>query len=129
MNNSTVLRQQLFRYIIIGGLSTLINYCVFYILYQKFSVYYLTAHALGFSISVFFGYFFNKNWTYQSSNESKKEVVKYYMVYLFSLSLGLLLLKLLVDVLHLDPRFAKFIEIGITASTNFLGTKLWVFRK
>ncbi len=127
MNNTAILKQQLIRYIIIGAGATIINYTIFFSLTKFASVNYLLAHTIAFITSVLVGYTFNKNWTYQSSSESKKDVVKYYLVYLFSLTLGLILLKFLVSVAHLDSAIAKILEIGVTASTNFLGIKVLVF--
>lgn len=117
------------RFIVVGALSTIVNYGVFYVLFIS-GVSYLMASALGFLSGVGVGYHLNKKWTYGHKARSSLVLkTKYLTVYAVSLVLGLAFLAGLVNSLGLDARLANVLTIGVTTMTNFIGTKFWVFRK
>ncbi len=118
------------RFIVVGVLSTIVNYGVFYVLLRGFDVSYLIASAAGFLSGVGVGYRLNKSWTYAHQGRSSLALtMKYLAIYAVSLALGLAFLAELVNSLGLDARLANVLTIGLTTMTNFIGTKFWVFRK
>ena len=121
--------KQFFKFIVIGLLSTVINYGVFYALYEFFSIYYILSSAIGFITGVFAGYGLNKTWTFGVKNSRSRYIHKYCIVYIFSLFLGLGFLNFLVTVLDFTAEFANILTIGLTTCTNFMGIKLLVFKK
>lgn len=129
MSEIKIIKTQFFRFAVVGAFSTIINYSVFILLLDYAKVNYLLASAIGFFAGVLCGYFFNRSWTYQSTTKAKSEIFKYYLVYLISLCISLVFLKIVVEEIHFDKKLANLISIGITTITNFLGTKFWVFKK
>lgn len=123
------MKKQIIRFLIVGGTSTVINYFIFYCLLNFFSVRYTFSSAIGYICGIFVGYFFNKNWTFESVSKSKLEVVKYYFTYLITLGISIVALKFQVDFLKIDAKFANLIVILITTILNFLGTRYLVFYK
>nr|WP_246739714.1 GtrA family protein [Martelella sp. HB161492] len=114
---------------IVGGASTVINYCFFYVLFELAGTDYSLAFVVGFLAGLGFGYIFNKIWTFQVREASTLAVVsKYVAVYMVSLGLGIAFFRLLVEVFGLDPLLGNLITICLTTCTNFLGTRLLVFR-
>jgi putative flippase GtrA len=124
-----MIKKQFFRFIVIGMLSTIVNYACFYAFLTLLSVNYIIASAAGFILGVFAGYFFNKSWTFEVTEKSKANVVKYYFVYIASLILSLAFLKVTVGHMGISAKIANIIAIGITTCTNFIGIKFWVFKK
>ena len=124
-----MIKQQFLKFIVIGVFSTLVNYITFYVLYQVLMTHYTLASATGFIIGVFSGYGFNKRWTFGVTEKAYQFIYKYYAVYIISLGLGLLFLSFLVAILGITPLIAQLLTIGLTTCTNFVGTKLWVFKK
>jgi len=121
---------QFIKFVIVGILSTIINYACFYIFLEFLSVYYLVASSIGFISGVFIGYKLNKSWTFSVKESfSKRDVAKYYVVYIISLILSLIFLKITVDFIGINSKIANIIAIGITTCTNFIGTKFLVFKK
>jgi putative flippase GtrA len=55
---------ELIRFLIIGGLSTILNYLVFLALLHGLNFNYLISNSLEFIAGVSFGYLFNKKWTF-----------------------------------------------------------------
>ena len=121
--------RQIIRFAVVGLLSSAINYGIFYLLFTHFNVNYSASTAIGFMTGVLAGFLFNKAWTFSESDESKKFILPYFLVYLFSLGASLLFMKLAVEVFHIDARIANFLSIGFTTVLNFLGIKILVFKK
>ena len=124
-----MISNQFFKFIVIGILSTLVNYSLFYILYNFASMNYILAASLGFIFGVFFGYKFNKNWTFDVTEKNENFIKKYCIVYIISLLAGLGLLYLLVECLNFIAEIANIFMIGFTTCLNFVGIKYWVFKK
>lgn len=117
------------RFLIVGGVSTAVNYTVFFIL-LGLSMRYQWASACGFMVGVVVGLPLNKVWTYRDSSSMTASVFySYIAVYLTSLIINVAAITMLVDRMHIEPPIANFVTIIITTMTNFLGTKFWVFRK
>lgn len=124
-----MMQRQFFKFLVIGVLSTLVNYLCFFILFKYYLIYYLVASALGFIAGVFVGYSLNKTWTFQVSKSSELYLHKYFAVYCISLLLSILILKFMVSTLLFVPELANFVAIGVTTCTNFLGVKFLVFKR
>jgi putative flippase GtrA len=120
---------QFYKFIVVGVWSTIINYGIFYILLEFLNINYLISSAVGFISGVFAGYGFNRKWTFKVEKKKKyTEIIKYYTVYIVSLILSLLFLKIIVDAVGVDPRIANILAIGLTTCTNFIGIKIVVFK-
>lgn len=119
---------QAIKFIVIGIYATIINYLVFYVLYNFFNINYTIASAVGFIIGIIAGFPFNKNWTFKSDKKSIKVIIPYITVYCISLVLSLILLNFQVKFMQINPKIANFICICFTTVTNFLGTKIFVFK-
>jgi ribulose-phosphate 3-epimerase len=115
------------KFALIGGLATVINYGIFFILYKFLSVNYLLSSAVGYMSGVFVGFNLNKKFTfkYQSGNTTL-EAIKYLMIYSASLFMGLILLRLLV-YLGINVLLANLLTIGFTTMTNYFGSRYFVF--
>lgn len=120
--------QQFIKFIIVGAVSTLVNYSVFYVLLSHYYVNYLLASASGFIAGVVFGYFLNKLWTFNAKGSSNSTILKYFFVYILSLILSLVFLNISVEILGVNVKIANILAIGITTCTNFIGIKRWVFK-
>lgn len=123
-----LLSRQIFRFFLVAVIATLVNYSIFFILFEFLHLYYLLSSGIGFLSGVFLGYFLNSKYTFKITERSRKRMVKYYAVYSFSLCVSLLCLKLFVEGWKLDARYANVLVICITFFTNYIGTRFWVFR-
>ena len=122
-----ILSNQFLRFCFVGGLSTIINYSVFYLLLVS-GIHYLISSAIGYLTGVLVGFTLNKKFTFRSeSKQYSIEITKYLFVYTASLFLGLGLLRLLVSF-GLSALLANVCSIGLTTITNFLGSKFFVFK-
>jgi putative flippase GtrA len=101
---------QLGSFCIIGGLSTIINYGLFFTLYKYMSLHYLPSAAAGYVSGVLFSFAFNKRITFKSAGKTHHELLRYFMVYGVSLLLGLGLLRTLVSF-GINPLLANVFSI------------------
>lgn len=117
------------RFIIIGLVSTSINYATFYGLYALNILHYASASAVGYCSGLGIGYFFNKAWTFEVEEHSIGGISKYLTTYFASLFLGLGCLAILVDSIGIPAWFSNILVIGLTTVTNFCGLRFWAFKE
>jgi len=120
---------QFYKFIIVGAVSTLVNYLMFYILLEFLKINYLISSAFGFLFGMVIGYFLNRKWTFQMETKTTNaEIIKYFFVYAFSLILSLIFLKIAVDAFKINAKIANFFALILTTFTNFIGIKMTVFK-
>ncbi len=120
--------KQFIIFCIVGFFGALLNYSIFFVLYTYLSVYYIISSGAGFVLSVFLAFYLNKKYTFKTVEKSKIILIKYFLVNTFTLILGLISLALLVEILKINIYLSNIIVIGIQTSSNFLGSKIFVFK-
>ena len=121
--------KQFQKFAVVGITNTAIGYSVFFGLFHFVHFHYLAAAVVGYVSGLVWGFFFNRRWTFRSAEGARsRQFIPFGSVYLVSLLLSMLLLRFLVAALHMDPRAANIVAIGLSTLTNFAGCKLFVFR-
>ncbi|MCB1140961.1 MAG: GtrA family protein [Leptospiraceae bacterium] len=125
------LRIKIIKFLIVGGIGTAINYGFFLVLFRYFHFHYLFASVSGYLFGLAIAYLFNKHWTYSNESASSDSVFihKYLMVYLSSLLISTLSLKLMVESFGMNELIANVFAISLATVLNFLGTNFLVFKK
>lgn len=121
----------IFRFCITGGINTAVDFITFSLMIY-FGFNYAICQAAGYSAGTLNSYIFNKFWTFNSSKADKKtskEFTQFITVNVISFSATLLGLKLFNGTLDINIYITKIIVIVIGQAINFIGYKLWVFRK
>ena len=121
--------KQFVKFVLVGSISTVINYGFFFLLYSTLSLNYIIAAAIGYVIGLLVGFIINKSWTFQAQDKSRNFIFDYLIIYILSLALGMLFLEFLVKQLNLIAEIANILVIGLTTFTNFVGIKFLVFKK
>ena len=120
------LMKESIRFLITGGISTLLNYAI-YALCIWSQVIPTMAAILGYISGLALGYSTNKAWTFESTKTHRHIVAPYLIIY--GLSLGVTIAMTHAFTLTtLSPYLTYVITIGVTTMINFLGCKYWVFR-
>jgi len=122
------LMSSVIRFLVVGGISTLFNYAVFFFLTKVLLVNYLWASVAGYISGLILGFFLNHFWTFESRGYNPKTIVGYCMVYLLSLGLSTFFLWVAVGKFHLNKYFMNIIAIGITTVLNFIGLKTIIYK-
>ena len=124
-----ILRTQATRFIGVVIISAVINYSLFYALLFLGSVNYLVSSSAGYLAGLLLGFFLNSNWTFGRYNLNKDILARYLFLYISSLSLGLILLRILVHNFYVLPEIANIAILVFTTLSNFIGLKFWVFKR
>lgn len=125
MKNDT---KELIRYIFVGGMTTLVNYSIYYV-FLKLNAHWFIANSLSWLGAVIFAYYANKKYVFKSSNKSKKEFVSFVLLRLVTLLVETCCLSLLIDLLHIQPMISKIVVSFITIISNYVLCKFKVFKK
>ena len=126
LNNN--LFKQICKFVVVGGIATVIDWCIYYLLVKLFNINPLIGNILSFSVSVIYNYTASVKWVFNvNADKSKKRMFVEFMV--FSI-IGLLLTELLlwigIDLLKQDKMFVKIVATGIVMVFNFVTRKMFL---
>ena len=111
-------------YLIVGGCTTVINYCLYFAL-NCAGLHYMLSNALAWCGAVAFAYFANGRWVYRSvARRGVKEAGAFVLSRLFSLGLESVLLLGLVDLMHVGQNLAKILVAVVVVVVNYLTGRL-----
>lgn len=115
-------------YLVVGCMTTLINYVVYIFLTNAASVHYIASNVIAWVAAVIFSYFANGKWVYRStSHRGWKEALSFVSTRVFSLGLETVCLFVLVSLLRVGKTAAKLLVAVLVVVVNYL-TGLLVFK-
>lgn len=125
--------KEIINYLIFGGLTTLVNLLVYYLL--SLTIFH-TEKAFELQIviiiswisSVLFAYFTNRKYVFESKNKKKTEIVKFFLSRLGTLLIEMFLMYLLVTLLGGNDKIMKIIVQVIVILLNYFLSKFIVFK-
>jgi len=127
--------EQVIRYIIVGGLTTVINYAVYaavFLLIKGAPEDYQIANGIAFVASVAFAYIANKKAVFHSKTsdalDTAREAGSFFLMRLVSYGLEAGMMALMVRVLRMDELVAKIPANFLIVLTNYVFSKLFIFR-
>jgi putative flippase GtrA len=125
----TKISGEMLRFLIVGGISTVVNYSAFLLLFKLLFLYYLLASCVGYLLGLLIGYPLNRIWTYRYHRKNSLKMKSIYLlVYISSLMISQAALFVSVSFLEIPAIWANFFAISLSTCTNFIGTKKLVFR-
>ncbi|MGF7397711.1 GtrA family protein [Thermoanaerobacterium thermosaccharolyticum] len=112
---------------LVGIVNTLVDFAVFTVL-TFFGTHYMLSQVISYSCGVVNSFIMNKYWTFgDKSSPHGYEVFKFIAVNAVSLAVSLSILYPLKPVVGVLS--AKIIATLFSMMINFVGSKLWVFKK
>ena len=121
--------QQLGKFCVVGAVGYLINLAVYDALLHG-GLHYLVAATCSFLVAVTSNYIWNRLWTFR---EHRGHVgiqgMRFFLVSVAALGANLIVLHLLVVYAGLDKLPAQAVAIVVVTPLNFIGNKLWSFRR
>ena len=132
-------RDKRVRFLIVGGLNTIVGVGVTWIVYLCFGVslfseeelvwyVYLTGTLLGQIIGTIHSYFWNKYFTFRSKERSGKEFLKFVLVYAVQYGINLGLTALLNKLISI-PALVTILTTIVCTVLSYLGHNFFSFRK
>jgi putative flippase GtrA len=118
---------QYFRYLICGGIATVTDVGILFVLTHFLHINYLFVAAVSFLCGISVNYTLNSLLVFQSSGKIKREFSVFAMIGLGGLAWTELILWILVDKLNIYVMIAKVLAIVIVLQWNFFMRKKFVF--
>lgn len=117
------------RFCLVGTSGYAVNLAVFVVLLEGAGLHYLLAATASFLVAVTNNYTWNRLWTFRGQRgHVAYQGLRFLVVSMVSLAANLLLLHGLVQ-LDLVKVLAQAIAIILVTPLNFIGNKLWSFRR
>lgn len=123
--------KELFLYLIVGGLATIVEWAGFWVLSNLLHVQYLLATALAFAVSTFANWVFGRLLVFKDPGDQSlaRELASIYLASIVGLLLNLLIMYVLVQLFTVDKMLSKMIATVLVFAYNFLVRKLLIYKK
>lgn len=125
--------RELILYVFFGGLTTLVNWGLYWLLANPLEVPYLWATAIAQIASILFAYVTNRIWVFQSKakgfQEVSLEMLRFFGARGVSFFLDLGCMYVGVDLLHINDTWMKLLANILVIIANYVFSKVFVFRK
>jgi dolichol-phosphate mannosyltransferase len=120
---------QLAKFCVVGASGYVVNLTVYAALVRGLDVHYMPAAVCSFVVAVANNYLWNRLWTFRGQRgHFYYQGLRFFVVSWVALAANLIVLRGLVGV-GLDEVAAQAIAIIVVTPVNFLGNKLWSFRR
>ena len=121
--------QQLGKFCVVGAVGYLINLAVYDALLHE-GLHYLVAATCSFLVAVTSNYTWNRLWTFRElRGHVGIQGMRFFLVSLAALGANLVVLHLLIAYAGLGKLPAQAAAIVLVTPLNFVGNKLWSFRR
>lgn len=123
------LAKQIFRFLLVGGLSTAIDFIVLYVLHHQFDINYLIATGIAFAVATVFNYWASMAFIFESkfaSNQKQQEFILFLILSLLGLALTEGLMFVSVELFDSPVMLGKIIVTAFVMVFNFVTRKLFI---
>lgn len=123
--------KEFLRYICVGGICTIIDISVLYIIVDFLGINYIFASAISFTLGVIINYFLCTTWIFDVRliDNRYKEFSIYVFISLVGLLINTLSITLITELFGLHFIISKILSTGITLVWNFTGRKFILHSK
>lgn len=121
-------RDLLTKYATVGLLSAVLDFSLLYILTDLVGLHYLASATISFVLAATSNYWFNKNWTFKSNGQHRKQLPVFFTLAILGLIINNNIMYIAVEQLNLHYLWAKLFAAAIVTFWNFFGNKYLTFR-
>ncbi len=119
---------QFIRYIIVGVLNTLLGYLVIFSCMYLVGMSPEASNMTGYAVGLVVSYVLNRNYTFNSTQERRKEVIRFVAVFAVAYGLNFATLLILIHRLGMHKGLSQIFAGVIYVGTSFLMNKYYVFK-
>ncbi len=121
--------EQLVKFCLVGATGYVVNLVVYTLLLRGVGMHYVPAAICSFLVAVTNNYVWNRAWTFRHQRgHLVLQGIRFFVVSALALVANLVVLHLLVEA-GLGEVVAQAIAIVVVTPVNFVGNKLWSFRR
>ena len=125
--------QSVIAYLFFGGLTTLINFVVFFIFAPGLHWNYQVANFIAWFLSVLFAFFTNKVWVFGSKYTTVKaffiEMWSFFFYRILSYFIDAGIMFVGISLLHANSSLTKLIDQVVIVVLNYFFSKFFIFKK
>ena len=127
----TILLSDLFLYLIVGALATIVEWSGFWIFFDMLQIQYLLATALAFVFSTFANWLLGRILVFRGKQNQSllKELLSIYLTSIGGLLLNLGIMYVMVDFCSIQEMIAKITATVLVFSYNYLIRKKLIYKK
>lgn len=119
---------ELINYVVVGGLTTLVNFVVYFFC-THVQLHYLIANVIAWVFAVLFAYIANRKYVFKSEgNDQKAEFIQFVSLRAVTLIVESLLLFVCIQMLSMNENIAKIIVSIVTVIGNYVFCKFMIFK-
>ncbi|XJS10212.1 GtrA family protein [Aerococcaceae bacterium WGS1372] len=121
--------QQLFNFAVVGGISTLIDFIVLFIMHEVMSINYLVGTAIAFIVATIFNYWASMRYIFESKynkHEKTKEFTIFFILSIAGLILTQVLMVLFVERFNFEVMLSKVFVTVFVMLFNFISRKIFL---
>ena len=126
-------KAEVFRYAIVGGLTTLVGYGSFWVMAYPIALEANVSNFLSINLAIVFAYWANRFFVFISPNKGIRGVIKEFLAFYsargLTIVVELLGVFVLTTLLKADPMVSKLAVSVLVVVLNYFISKYWVFRK
>lgn len=127
MNKNAI--KELFLYLIVGGIATVSEWAVFFLL-DLCAVHYALATIVAYLLSTFVNWLAGRLLVFKENNlPFLKEIISIYLASIIGLLLNLLIMWVAVDLLSVSEMLSKIAATAIVFAYNFLVRKFLIYKQ
>lgn len=125
-NNKLLL--QIFKFIIVGGTATVIDFVVLFILKEFIGLNEIVANTISFTVSVIYNYIASVKWVFDVDQDKSKskQFITFIIFSIVGLLINNLILWICIDKLSIYYLIGKAIATGIVMVFNFITRKMFL---
>ena len=138
------LLEQIFKFILVGGISFLVDFVVYTVMCNVIHIHYMIAGISGFVISVIVNYILSMRYVFKSKEDMRKEkeFIIFVVLSLIGMLLNSLILYVCIDCIYHDLQWlnktisaewmnivAKVVATSVVMVYNFVTRKIFLERK
>lgn len=116
------------RFLLVGVLNTVLGFAIYYICFKILNINYSYSLSIAHIIGVINSYYWNKRWTFNVKQGSKKMIFKFGLIYLCTFFINYGILTIFVEFFELNPLISQFFSLLITTVMSYVGQKYWSFK-
>lgn len=128
ITKKNALINQIIKFIIVGGISTIIDYIIFFILHDFLNWNTIISNIIGFTVSVIYNYIISIKWVFDvnKDNDPKKQFIIYIILSIIGLLINTAIVYFCVDIMKFYSLIGKVIATSIVMVFNFITRKMFL---
>lgn len=117
---------QLAKFAIAGVINTVIDWAIFFSLYNIVGVNPVVSQAVSFTAATVVSFFINTMWVFNTTKAKTRQrlIIEFFVLNLIALGITTVLIYLFIDLMHMNELLAKVLTTVITMIYNYVTRKL-----